>query len=127
MKRRAFVTGGSVGFAAATLAGPAIAQSAPEINWRLASSFPTSLDTFYGAAEFLAKRVADATDNRFRIHVFPAGAIVPAFGVLDAVKNRTVELAHTASYYFVDKDPTFAFDCTKMAGPVPTPIGVCLK
>jgi len=116
MKRRAFVTGGSVGFAAATLAGPAIAQSAPEINWRLASSFPTSLDTFYGAAEFLAKRVADATDNRFRIHVFPAGAIVPAFGVLDAVKNRTVELAHTASYYFVDKDPTFAFDCTMPFG-----------
>jgi TRAP-type mannitol/chloroaromatic compound transport system substrate-binding protein len=116
MKRRAFITGGSAGLATTTLAAPALAQSAPEIEWRLASSFPTSLDTFYGAAEFVAKRVAEATDNRFRIRTFPAGAIVPAFGVLDAVKNRTVELAHTASYYFVDKDPAFAFDCTMPFG-----------
>lgn len=116
MKRRAFISAGGAGLASAALAGPAAAQAGPDISWRLASSFPTSLDTFYGAAEFLTRRVAEATDGRFKIQVFPGGAIVPAFGVLDAVKNRTVELAHTASYYFVDKDPTFAFDCTMPFG-----------
>ena len=94
------------------MAAPAIAQSQPEIKWRLAASWPKSLDTLYGGAEYLAKRVAEATDNKFQIRVFAAGEIVPAFQVLDAVQNNTVEMGHTASYYFVGKDPTFAFDCT---------------
>jgi len=47
-----------------------------------------------------------------QIRVFAGGEIVPAFQVLDAVQNNTVEMGHTASYYFVGKDPTFAFDCT---------------
>ena len=87
-------------------------QSQPEIKWRLAASWPKSLDTLYGGAEYLAKRVGEATDNKFQIRVFAAGEIVPAFQVLDAVQNNTVEMGHTASYYFIGKDPTFAFDCT---------------
>jgi TRAP-type mannitol/chloroaromatic compound transport system substrate-binding protein len=116
MRRRAFVQGGGLGIAAAAIASPSIAQSMPEIEWRLASSYPTSLDTIYGGSAFLAKRLAEATDNKFRIRVFAAGEIVPAFGVLDAVQNKTVELAHTSSYYFVGKDPTFTFDCTMPFG-----------
>src|SRR3954468_24764348 len=112
MRRRAFIATGGIGVAGAALAAPAIAQTQPEIKWRLASSFPKSLDTLYGGAEYLAKRVAEATDNKFQIRVFAAGEIVPAFQVLDAVQNNTVEMGHTASYYFVGKDPTFAFDCT---------------
>ncbi len=112
MKRRAFLAAGGVGLAATTVAAPAIAQSQPEVKWRLASSFPKTLDTIYGGAEQLAKRVAEATDNKFQIRAFGAGELVPAFGVLDAVQNNTVEMAHTASYYFVGKDPTFTFDCT---------------
>jgi TRAP-type mannitol/chloroaromatic compound transport system substrate-binding protein len=113
MRRRAFIATGGLGLAgAAALAAPAIAQSQPEIKWRLASSFPKSLDTIYGAAEYMAKRVAEATDNRFQIRVFAGGEIVPPFQVLDAVQNNTVEMGHSASYYFVGKDPTFAFDCT---------------
>src|SRR5437899_7522252 len=112
MRRRSLIAGGGVGLVGAALAAPAIAQSQPEIKWRLASSFPKSLDTIYGAAEYLAKRVAEATDNKFQIRVFAAGEIVPAFQVLDAVQNNTVEMGHTASYYFVGKDPTFSFDCT---------------
>jgi TRAP-type mannitol/chloroaromatic compound transport system substrate-binding protein len=111
MKRREFLKSAGVGVAASTvLAAPAIAQSQPEIRWRMASSFPKSLDTIYGAAELIAKRVAAATDNKFQIRVFAAGEIVPAFQVADAVQNATVELGHTASYYFIGKDPTFAFD-----------------
>ena len=112
MRRRSLIAGGGVGLVGAALAAPAIAQSQPEVKWRLASSFPKSLDTLYGAAEYMAKRVADATDNKFQIRVFAGGEIVPAFQVLDAVQNNTVELGHSASYYFVGKDPTFAFDCT---------------
>src|SRR5947199_7265447 len=112
MRRRSLIAGGGVGLVGAALAAPAIAQSQPEVKWRLASSFPKSVDTLYGAAEILAKRVAEATDNKFQIRVFAAGEIVPAFQVLDAVQNNTVEMGHTASYYFVGKDPTFAFDCT---------------
>jgi TRAP-type mannitol/chloroaromatic compound transport system substrate-binding protein len=114
MQRRKFLrtagVGGAAVAASTTLAAPAIAQSMPEIKWRLASSFPKSLDTIYGAGEDFAKRVAGLTDNKFQIRVFAAGEIVPGLQVVDAVQNETVECGHTASYYYVGKDPTFAFD-----------------
>ncbi len=110
MKRRAFITTAGVGLAAGGLAAPAIAQSRPEVRWRITSSFPKSLDTLYGAGEHLVKRVADATDNKFQLRLFAAGEIVPGLQVLDAVQQGTVEAGQTASYYYVGKDPTFAFD-----------------
>ncbi|HEX3537132.1 MAG TPA: TRAP transporter substrate-binding protein [Stellaceae bacterium] len=116
MRRRAFITTGGIGLAGAAFAAPAIAQSQPEIKWRLAASWPKSLDTLFGGAELLAKRVAEATDNKFQIRVFAGGEIVPALQVLDAVQNNTVEMGHTASYYYVGKDPTFSFDCTMPFG-----------
>jgi TRAP-type mannitol/chloroaromatic compound transport system substrate-binding protein len=110
MKRRAFLASAGVGVAASTLAAPAIAQTNPEIKWRCASSFPKSLDTIYGGGEYVAKRVAEMTDGKFQIRVFASGEIVPGLQVLDAVQNNTVECGHSASYYYVGKDPTFAFD-----------------
>jgi TRAP-type mannitol/chloroaromatic compound transport system substrate-binding protein len=112
MRRRSLIAGGSIGLVGAALAAPAIAQSQPEIKWRLATSWPKSLDTIYGGAEYLAKRVAEMTDNKFQIRAFAGGEIVPALQVLDAVQNNTVEMGHTASYYYVGKDPTFGIDCT---------------
>jgi TRAP-type mannitol/chloroaromatic compound transport system substrate-binding protein len=113
MRRRSFITASGLGLAgAAALAAPAIAQSQPTINWRMAASWPKSLDTLWGGAEFLTKRVAEATDNKFQIRPFAAGEIVPALQVLDAVQSNTVEMGHTASYYYVGKDPTFSIDCT---------------
>ncbi|MFM8608241.1 MAG: TRAP transporter substrate-binding protein [Hyphomicrobiales bacterium] len=109
MKRRDFVKAAGLGLAGATLAKPALAQSAPEIKWRLTSSFPKSLDTIYGAAETLAKSVAEVTDNKFQIQVFASGEIVPGLQAADAVTNGTVEMCHTAPYYYFGKDPTFAF------------------
>jgi TRAP-type mannitol/chloroaromatic compound transport system substrate-binding protein len=115
MKRRSFLKQAGAGLAAGTLAAPALAQApaggGPEVKWRLASSFPKSLDTIFGAAEVISKRVAAATNNRFQIQAFAAGEIVPAFGVVDAVQNATIQCAHTAPYYFFGKDPTFAFGC----------------
>jgi TRAP-type mannitol/chloroaromatic compound transport system substrate-binding protein len=108
MERRSFVQGaGLAGVLAAGIAPAVHAQ--PALRWRLASSFPKSLDTIYGAAEIFAKQVGAMTGGRFTITVAAPGEIVPAFGVDDAVRNRTVEMCHTAPYYFVGKNETFAF------------------
>jgi TRAP-type mannitol/chloroaromatic compound transport system substrate-binding protein len=118
MKRRDFIKVTGLGVAgAATIAAPAIAQSMPELKWRMTASWPKSLDTLYGGAEVLAKAVAEATDNKFQIQVFAAGEIVPGLQVLDAVQNGTVEMGHTASYYYFGKDPTFTFGTSLPFGP----------
>ncbi len=118
MKRRDFIkVTGLAAAGAATIAAPAIAQSSPELKWRMTASWPKSLDTLYGGAEVMAKSVAEATDNKFQIQVFAAGEIVPGLQVLDAVQNGTVEMGHTASYYYFGKDPTFTFGTSLPFGP----------
>ncbi|HOW75437.1 MAG TPA: TRAP transporter substrate-binding protein [Candidatus Competibacteraceae bacterium] len=119
MQRREFIRKAGLGLAtvAGATAVPAIAQEAkseslPSIKWRMASSFPKSLDTIYGAGEVLVKRIAEITEGKFEIRVFAGGEIVPPFGVLDAVQQNTVELCHTASYYFHGKNKTFSLDCS---------------
>ncbi|MCH8618977.1 TRAP transporter substrate-binding protein [Undibacterium sp. TS12] len=110
MERRSFLKKASVGTAAGVAALPAMAADAPTVNWRLASSFPKSLDTIYGAAEVFCNRVKELTDGKFVIRPFAGGEIVPGTQVLDAVQSGTVEIGHSASYYYFGKDPTFAFD-----------------
>lgn len=113
MQRRSFIhkaTVGAAGVTAAAIAAPALAQTGlPEVRWRLASSFPKSLDTIFGAADVISKIVAAATGGKFQIQVFSGGEIVPPFGVVDAVQNGTIQCCHTAPYYFFGKDATFAF------------------
>jgi len=111
MERRDFLKGAGVGAlgAAAAFPNPAIAQASPEIRWRLASSFPKSLDILFGGAETFARTVGELTDGRFQIQTFAAGEIVPPLQVADAVQSGTVECGHTAVYYYIGKDPTFAF------------------
>src|SRR6202007_1957892 len=101
----------------ASVAATAIAQSMPEVKWRLAASWPRSLDVPFGACETVAKSIAEATDNKFQVQLFAAGEIVPGLQVLDAVQNGTVEMGHTASYYYFGKDPTFAFGTSLPFGP----------
>ena len=111
MKRREFLKSAGLGLTASAVAAPAIAQSMPEVKWRLTSSFPKSLDTLWGAAETFSKYVAEATDNKFHVQNFAAGEIVPGLQAADAVSNGTVEACHTATYYYIGKDPTFALFC----------------
>jgi TRAP-type mannitol/chloroaromatic compound transport system substrate-binding protein len=117
MKRRTFLRNAVAGVAAGTLAAPAIAQSQPSIQWRLAASWPKSLDTLFGGAELIAKRVAEITDGKFQIRAFAAGEIVPPLQVLDAVQAGTVEMGHTATYYYYGKDPAFALATSVPFGP----------
>ena len=111
MKRRTFLAQAGAGLAATATAAPAFAQAAPQVKWRLASSFPKSLDTIYGAGAFFCERVGKLTDGRFEITPYAAGQIVPPLQVLDAVQQGTVECGHTASYYYVGKNRAFAFGC----------------
>ncbi len=120
MKRRSFVAkslAGAAGAGAILSAcgqasdeGAAAVQTRKRVNWRLASSFSRSLDTIYGAAEVLADRVRDLTDGRFSIRPYPGGELVPALEVLGAVQTGTIQIGHSASYYYVGKNPAFAFD-----------------
>ena len=105
MNRRALM--GAAATAPVALATPAIAQSLPEVRWRAASSFPRVFDILYGTLEKISARVAQLTDNKFRIQTFPAGEIVGGLQVLDAVQGGNVEAGHTASYYYIGKDISF--------------------
>ncbi|MDM0058884.1 TRAP transporter substrate-binding protein [Variovorax fucosicus] len=100
------------GAAAVPLAFPMLARARSEqaVKWRLASSYPKSLDTIFGISDRLAKKVALATDNEFQITVFGGGELVPALAVMDAVSSAGVEAGHTASVYYSGKDKTFALD-----------------
>ncbi len=108
MERRSFVQGAGLAGVLAAGVAPAIVQAQASLRWRLASSFPKSLDTIYGAAEVFAKKVGDMTGGKFQISVHAAGELMPAFGVVDGVQAGTVEACHTVPYYFFGKDPTFA-------------------
>src|SRR6516165_2295178 len=109
MKRRQFLAAIGTGAGIVSIAKPAIAQSMPEIRWRLTASWPKSLDTLYGACEVFARRVREITDSRFQMQVFAAGEIVPGLAVLDAVQNQTVEIGHTATTYYWGKEAALAF------------------
>lgn len=124
MKRRDFLGRVIVGAASATIAGATVACgdsadsgkapaviTTPKVSWRLASSFPRSLDTIYGGAEVLAERVAALSGGNFTIKTHPAGELVPGLEVLDAVQQGAIQVGHTASYYYTGKNKALAFDC----------------
>jgi TRAP-type mannitol/chloroaromatic compound transport system substrate-binding protein len=107
MERRSVLrTAGIAGILAAGAAPAVHAQQS--VRWRIASSFPKSLDTIYGGAEVFAQQVRAMSGGRFDISVHAAGELMPAFGVVDSVQGGSIEAAHTAPYYFFGKDETFA-------------------
>ena len=117
MKRREFVSTVALGTASATALSAcsrktgtkAQAGALPRVRWRMATSWPKSLETIFGGADTLCKRISVMTDGRFSITPFAAGEIVPGLQVLDAVQAGTVECGHTASYYYVGKNAALGF------------------
>ena len=111
MDRRSIIkNAGLAGVLAAGIA-PAVVHAQANIRWRLTSGFPKALDTIYGAAESFSKKVKDMTGGKFEISVHAAGELVPMPGLVDAVQNGTVEMGHTAPYYYFGKNDAFALGC----------------
>ena len=106
MQRRRTVFAAGLAAAPAALAAPAVAQSQPELRWRLTSSFPRTLDITFGTSEYMCRLVSEMTDGKFRIQPFPAGEIVPALQAMDAVSAGSVEMAHTGGLFFTGKART---------------------
>jgi TRAP-type mannitol/chloroaromatic compound transport system substrate-binding protein len=110
MDRRSLIkNAGIAGVLAAGVAPAVHAQAA--VRWRLAASFPKSMPTIFGSAEKFSETVKQLSGGKFEVSVHAAGELLPAFGVVDALQNSTIDMALTASYYFTGKDPIFAFGC----------------
>ncbi|MBJ7900631.1 MAG: ABC transporter substrate-binding protein [Cyanobacteria bacterium RI_101] len=126
MRRRALVTHSAVALGtASTLVAcgqtpapktEASSSDLPKLRWRMVTSWPKSLDTIFGGAETVCKLVGEMTQGKFTITPYAAGEIVPGLEVLDAVQNATVECGHTASYYYIGKNPALGFACAMPFG-----------
>ncbi len=87
----------------------ATTSALPKVRWRMATSWPPSLDTIYGGAETICQRVQSLSGGNFQIKSYAGGELVPGLEVLDAVQAGSVECGHTASYYYKGKNPSFSF------------------
>jgi TRAP-type mannitol/chloroaromatic compound transport system substrate-binding protein len=113
MNRRRIIASGAAGIAGASaLAAPNLASAQPRIRWRCPNSFPKTLDTLYGAAEIIARRVREMSDGAFEITVSGPGEIVPGLQILDAVGQGSVECGFTSSLFYFGKDPSLAISTT---------------
>ncbi len=111
MDRRSVIKNAGIAGVLAAGAAPAVHAQGTNVRWRMASSFPKSLDTIFGAAEVIAKSVSDMTGGKFVISTHAGGELMPALGIVDGVQNGTVECGHTAPYYYFGKDETFGLGC----------------
>ncbi|MGB0332288.1 MAG: ABC transporter substrate-binding protein, partial [Planctomycetota bacterium] len=114
LRRRDLIGGAAAGAALASCGGgeggPAVHTGGKRIQWRMQSSFPSTLDAMFGSAEVFCDQVAAMTDGRFRIRPYQAGEIVPGLEVLDAVQKGSVHMGQTAGYYYIGKAPMLAFE-----------------
>ena len=91
------------------IAGPAVAQTRPEIRWTLTSAFQPRLDLIFGAAQSFAQALSDATDQGFQISITKPGEIASAVDSLDAVAEGKADCAHTALAYSWNTEPAYVF------------------
>jgi len=106
-RRRFLVTaGGALTAAAATAivdAPRAIAQ--PKVQWRMTTTWTSSLDILQGAAQRLGQIVEEMSGGRFRIEVFPGGQIMPPFDCFDAASRGTIEAFMASPQYWNEREP----------------------
>ena len=106
--RRKFLTGAAAATTGAAItAFPMIAKAQGPISFRWQSTWPAK-DIFHEFALDFAKKVNDMTGGDLRIEVLPAGAVVPAFGLLDAVSKGTLDGGHGVLVYHYGKQNALA-------------------
>src|SRR6266498_316855 len=121
--RRKFLRGAAVAATgAAALGFPMVAKAQGPISMRWQSTWPAK-DIFHEYALDFAKKVNDMTGGDLKIEVLPAGAVVPAFGLLDAVSKGTLDGGHGVLVYHYGKQnalalwgssPCFAMDANQV-------------
>jgi len=104
--RRKFL-GGAAATSVATMTLPTIAKAQEPITWRWQSTWG-SKDIFHEYAQDFAKKVNDMTGGQLKIEVLPAGAVVKAFDLLDAVSKGTLDGGHGVLVYWYGKNPALA-------------------
>jgi TRAP-type mannitol/chloroaromatic compound transport system substrate-binding protein len=110
MDRRSFLRTSALGGAAAastTLAAPVYAQGNRELT--LVTSVPDGFAIFDDAAQLAIDYIAARTDGQLTFTTMPAGTLVGAFEVFDAVSAGQADVYHSAEYYFLNQHPAFAF------------------
>jgi TRAP-type mannitol/chloroaromatic compound transport system substrate-binding protein len=108
MKRRDFLKKAGVGAAAAaaaTTVNAPFVHAKKKIKWKMVTTWPPNLPYLQTGAVRLAKRVEQMSGGRFKIKVYAAGELVPAFGSFEAVSNGTVQAGSGAAYYWAGKAP----------------------
>jgi len=105
--RRKFLGTATTASAAAALSFPMISTAQTVTQMRFQSTWP-SKDIFHEYAQDFAKKVNDMTGGELKIEVLPAGAVVPAFGLLDAVSKGTLDGGHGVMGYNYGKQSAIA-------------------
>jgi TRAP-type mannitol/chloroaromatic compound transport system substrate-binding protein len=106
--RRRFLRGAALAAATgAALAAPSVVKAQGPITMRWQSTWPAK-DIFHEYAQDYAKKVNDMTGGDLKIDVLPAGAVVPAFGLLDAVSKGTLDGGHGVLVYHYGKQTALA-------------------
>ena len=105
--RRKFLLAAGATTAAATMAAPAVQAQQGPISMRWQSTWP-SKDIFHEYANDFAKKVNDMTGGDLKIEVLPAGAVVPAFQLLDAVSKGVLDGGHGVLVYHYGKQTALA-------------------
>jgi TRAP-type mannitol/chloroaromatic compound transport system substrate-binding protein len=114
--RRALV--GAGGAMLGALAAPAVARAQTR-QWRMVTSWPKRLPGPGMSAERIAERIAKMSGGRLQIQVSPAGEVVPALEVLDAVGGGVADMGHSAAFYWQGKEQAAAFFTTVPFGLTP--------
>jgi TRAP-type mannitol/chloroaromatic compound transport system substrate-binding protein len=105
--RRKLVLTGAAAAATAAVSAPAVVKAQGPVNFRFQSTWP-SKDIFHEFAQDYAKKVNDMTGGDLKIEVLPAGAVVPAFGLLEAVSKGTLDGGHGVLAYHYGKQNALA-------------------
>src|SRR5262245_3665712 len=126
IKRRRFVvtaSGALVTAAAGAVVEAPNVIAQPKVQWRMSTAWTATFDIHHGVAQRLAKVVEENSGGRFRIEVFPAGQILPAFACFDAASEGKIDAFFGSPQYWRDKEPAlewfgtipFGMNCQGMA------------